>query len=160
MATSVEFNSIPSNLRVPLFYAEVNSGQSPYQGPSRTLLIVQMSAAGTATANVPVILSGDPQPQMGAGSMLSEMAIWARQNNPFGEIWMLPLADPPGTRQSWTLTVAPGIVGQAGIISVYIGGYLIQVGVQTTDTQASVAANLVAAMRKAIMISAGSWPFR
>jgi phage tail sheath gpL-like len=83
---------------------------------------------------------------MGAGSMLSEMAIWARQNNPFGEIWMLPLADPPGTRQSWTLTVAPGIVGQAGIISVYIGGYLIQVGVQTTDTQASIAANLVAAI--------------
>jgi phage tail sheath gpL-like len=30
----VLFNNIPSNLRVPLFYAEVNAGQSPFQGPS------------------------------------------------------------------------------------------------------------------------------
>src|ERR1700675_4581937 len=102
----VAFNSIPANLRVPLFYAEVNAGQSPYHGPSRTLLIGQMTSTGSAAANTPIILSGDPQPLVGVGSMLAEMAIWARQNNPFGEIWMLPIADPAGVAQTFTCTVA------------------------------------------------------
>src|SRR6185503_14092870 len=119
---SVQFNSIPANLRVPLFYAEVNAGQSPYQGPSRTLLIGQKTSGGSASANVPVILSGDPTPQMGAGSMLTEMAIWARQNNPFGEIWMVPVADPAGNTQTSTITVASGIAGQSGTLEVYVGG--------------------------------------
>ena len=30
---AVAFNAIPSNLIVPFWYAEVNSGGSPYQGP-------------------------------------------------------------------------------------------------------------------------------
>lgn len=142
----VQFQNIPSNLRVPLFYAEVNAGQSPYSGPSRTLLIGQKTAAGSASANVPVILSGDPQPLMGSGSMLSEMAIWARQNNPFGEIWMLPLADPTGTAQTHTVTVAAGIAGNSGAVSVYIGGEKVQIGVATTDTTANIASNLSAAI--------------
>jgi phage tail sheath gpL-like len=143
---AVQFNSIPSNLRVPLFYAEINAGQSPYEGPSRTLLIGQMGSDGSATASTPVILSGDPQPQMGVGSMLSEMAIWARQNNPFGEIWMLPLADPAGTKQTFTVTIGAGIAGNSGTVSIYIGGEKVSVGVATTDTNATVAANLAAAI--------------
>jgi phage tail sheath gpL-like len=142
---AVAFNNIPANLRVPLFYAEVNAGQSPYQGPSRTLLIGQKTAAGSATVNVPVILSGDPQPQMGTGSMLSEMAVWARQNNPFGEIWMLPLAD-TGVAQTWTLTIAVGILGSTGVLSVYVGGEKVTINVAAADTNAVVATNLSAAI--------------
>lgn len=143
---SVAFKNIPANLRVPLFYAEINAGQSPYQGPSRTLLIGQKSSAGSAAANTPVILSGDPQPLMGAGSMLSEMAIWARQNNPFGEIWMLPLADPGGATQTNTITIGSGILGSNGTISIYVGGEKVSIGVQPTDTNATVATNLAAAI--------------
>jgi len=143
---TVKFNQIPSNLRVPLFYAEVNAGQSPYEGPSRTLLIGQMGSDGSATANTPVILSGDPQPQMGVGSMLSEMAIWARQNNQFGEIWMLPLADPSGNKQTFTVTVGAGIAGNSGTLALYIAGELVQVGVASTDTNANVATNIAAAV--------------
>jgi len=149
----VLFNSIPANLRVPLFYAEVNAGQSPYQGPSRTLLIGQKTADGSAPANSPIILSGDPQPLVGAGSMLAEMAIWARQNHRFGEIWMLPLADPAGTAQTHTLTIASGILGSAGVLTVYIGGEKVQIAVLPTDTNATVAANLSAA------INQGYWKF-
>jgi phage tail sheath gpL-like len=145
---TVQFNQIPSNLRVPLFYAEVNSGQSPYEGASRTLLIGQMGSDGSAAANVPVILSGDPQPQMGVGSMLSEMAIWARQNNPFGEIWMLPVADPAGNKQTWTLTVGVGIAGNSGTLPIYIAGELVQVGVAATDANTDVATNIAAAINE------------
>jgi phage tail sheath gpL-like len=143
---SVAFNSIPSNLRVPLFYAEINAGQSPYQGPSRTLLIGQMTSDGSAAASTPIILSGDPTPLTGVGSMLTEMAIWARQNNQFGEIWMLPLADPSGTKQTTTVTIAAGIAGNSGTISLYIGGEKVQIGVASTDTITNIAANLQAAI--------------
>jgi phage tail sheath gpL-like len=143
---TVNFNSIPANLRVPLFYAEVNAGQSPYQGPSRTLLIGQKTAAGSASANTPVILSGDPEGLMGPGSMLSEMAVWARQNHPFGEIWMLPLADPSGAAQTHTVTIASGIAGNAGNVVLYVGGEKISVGVASTDANSDVAANLAAAV--------------
>lgn len=142
----VAFQSIPSNLRVPLFYAEVNAGQSPYQGPSRTLLIGQKSAGGSATVNVPVRLDGDPQALAGAGSMLSEMAVWARQNHPFGEIWLLPLADPAGNAQTHTITISGGIAGNSGTLVTYVGGERIEIGVAPTDAAADVAANLAAAI--------------
>lgn len=143
---SVAFQNIPANLRVPLFYAEVNAGQSPYSGPSRTLLIGQKLSGGSATVNVPIILSGDPTLLMGAGSMMTEMAIWARQNHPFGEIWMLPLADPGGAAQTHTITVGVGILGSSGTVSVYIGGEKVSIGVAPADTNANVATNLSAAI--------------
>lgn len=145
---AVQFNNIPANLRVPLFYAEVNAGQSPYESASRTLLIGQKTSDGSATANTPIILSGDPTPLTGAGSMLTEMAIWARQNNPFGEIWMLPLADPSGNAATTTITVASGIAGLSGTLAIYVGGELVQVGVATTDTTTNVAANIAAAINQ------------
>ncbi|NEV79280.1 phage tail protein [Rhodopseudomonas sp. BR0C11] len=145
---AVAFNSIPSNVRVPLFYAEVNAGQSPYQGPSRTLLIGQKLSTGSATVNVPIILSGDPQSLVGAGSMLAEMAVWARQNHPFGEIWMLPLADPSGAAQTWTITIAAGLAGKSGTLPVYLGGEKVSIGVAATDSTSDAATNLAAEINK------------
>lgn len=143
---AVLFNNIPPTLRVPLFYAEVNAGANPYQGPSRTLLIGQKTAAGSASANTAIRLDGDPQALFGAGSMLSEMAVWARQNHPFGEIWCLPLADPSGAAQTHTVTVASGILGSTGSVVLYIGGEKVEIAVAATDTNADVAAALSAAV--------------
>jgi phage tail sheath gpL-like len=143
---SVLFNNIPANLRVPLFYAEVNAGYQAYQGPSRTLLIGQKTSAGTAPVNAPIRLDGDPRDLAGSGSQLAEMAVWARANHPFGEIWLLPVADPAGVAATKTVTVASGILGSAGTVSLYIGGEKVSVAVQPTDTNATVAAALVAAI--------------
>lgn len=145
---SVLFNNIPANLRVPLFYAEINSGQSPYQGPSRTLLIGQRTAAGSAPANAPIRLDGDEQALAGPGSHLSEMAVWARQNHPFGEIWLLPVADPAGVAATYTITIAVGILGSTGTVSVYIGGEKVSIAVAATDSNATVATNLSAEINK------------
>lgn len=149
----VLFDAIPANLRVPLFYAEVNAGQSPYQGPSRTLLIGQKITAGTAANGVPVRVDGDPQGLFGAGSMLSEMALWARANHPFGEIWAIPVADPAGVAATKTVTVAVGILGSQGSVHLYINGEKVSVAVNSTDTNNTVAAALAAA------INAGYWKF-
>jgi phage tail sheath gpL-like len=142
----VTFNQIPANLRVPLFYAEVNAGQSPYQGPSRLLLIGQRTSAGSMAANTIQILSGDAQALAGPGSQLAEMAILARQNDPFGEIWLGALADPSGAAAVQQITVASGILGGEGTVVVYISGQRIEVGVASTDANTDVAANIVAAI--------------
>lgn len=151
MADTVTFNQIPANLRVPLFYAEINAGQSPFQGPSRTLLIGQKTSAGSAPANAPIRLDGDPTSLFGAGSMLTDMAVYARQSHPFGEIWCLPLADPSGATQIKTVTVGSGILGSSGDVVLYIAGERVEIGVAPTDANTDVAVSIVAAVNAGYM---------
>jgi phage tail sheath gpL-like len=144
---TIAFNNIPGNLLVPFFFAEINSGGSPYEGQSRLLLIGQKLAAGTALANVPI---GPVQDERevdalaGSGSMLSAMFRMARRNANFQPIWLGPLADPAGAVATATLTItAPGVTG-AGVIRV-LGQRL------TFQVNAADAANTVAlAIRDAI----------
>lgn len=143
---SVAFNNIPSNLRVPLFYAEVNAGPNAYQGPSRLLVIGQKTAAGTMANNEVRLYDDDAQALAGPGSMLSEAAIWARQNHPFGEIWLGALADPAGVAATKTITIAVGILGSQGSLVVYVAGERVEIAVASTDTNNTVAANLAAAI--------------
>jgi len=141
----VQFSQIPANLRVPLFFAEINAGQSPYQGQSRLLLIGQTTSGASMAANTIQRLDGDAQALAGVGSMLAEMAIWARQNHAFGEIWLGALAD-TGTAAVQTITVASGIEGKSGTVVVYVAGERVEVSVASTDTDDNVATALAAAI--------------
>ncbi len=143
---AVQFSQIPANLRVPLFYAEINAGLSPYQGPSRLLLIGQKTNSGSAPVNAPIRLDGNEQGLFGAGSMLTEMAVWARQNHSFGEIWALPVADPAGVAQTFTVTVAAGIADKQGTLVLYVAGERVSVAVALSDDEDAVAASIVAAI--------------
>jgi phage tail sheath gpL-like len=145
---SVAFNQIPSNIRVPFAYFEINAGQSPYLAASRTLLIGQKTGAGTAPANAPIRLDGDPTVLFGAGSMLSDMAVYARQGFPLGEIWALPLADPAGVAAIKTVTVNVGILGNTGAVTLYIQGEPVSVAVAAIDVNSDVATNLAAAINQ------------
>lgn len=144
---AVAFNAIPGNLRVPLFYAEVNSGGAPYQSNARLLLIGQMLSTGSATAAAPVLTQDNGEALFGTGSMLADMCRVARLNAPFQEIWALPLAD-AGSSVAATgkLTVSGTPVSQAGTLTLYVAGVRIRVRVATTDDDDAVAAALVAAI--------------
>lgn len=143
MSDAVAFNQVPSTIRVPGSYFEFNSGQSPYSGKSRVLLIGQKTGAGSAPADTPIRLNGDPTGLFGAGSMLTDMAVYARQGYPLGEIWCLPLAD-TGTAHTKTVTIAAGILNKPGVLVLYICGEKIQLTVGAADTNAVVATNLSA----------------
>lgn len=150
MAT-VAFEDIPGNLEVPFWYAEINSGGSPYQGDSRLYLLGQKLAAGSATANVPVGPIGslrEAQAYGGVGSMLASMYLFARRTAPLQEIWLLPLADPAGNQATGTFTVdsAPAVTG-AGLIDV--AGVRLSFQVTSVDTAAEVATALAAAINDA-----------
>ena len=72
----ISFNNIPASIRVPLFYAEVDNSQAGYfEQNLKTLLIGQKLAAGSAAANVPMLVSRTDEARslFGQGSMLARM---------------------------------------------------------------------------------------
>lgn len=145
---SVAFNNMPGDIRVPLFYAEVNAGVPPYSGTSRLLLIGRKLAGGSATSAVPRNLgSSDPTTLFGAGSMLADMAAAARWHNPVGEIWALPVADPAGVAATGTVVIA-GTATAAGTLVRYIAGERVAVSVAVGDTATVVGAALAVAIAR------------
>jgi len=146
----VAFNNMPGDIRVPLFYAEVNAGVPPYSGTSRLVLLGRKTAGGSATSMVPRNLgSADPNALFGAGSMLALMAAAARWHNPVGEIWVLPVADPSGTPEAASGSIAiTGTAIASGTLVRYIAGERVQVTVAAGDTATVVGAALAAAVGK------------
>jgi phage tail sheath gpL-like len=119
---SVPFNNIPGNELVPFFYAEINSGGTPFDGTPRLLLLGQKTSAGSAPAGTvigPVQSQVEANALFGVGSMLSAMFAIARRNAPFQPIWVLPLADPSGAAAAGSITfTAPGATG-VGILHIF-----------------------------------------
>jgi phage tail sheath gpL-like len=147
---SVLFNNIPGNLLVPFFYAEVNSGGTPFQGNARVVLIGQKLAAGTAPAGTvigPIQNEREADAFFGVGSMVSSMFRIARRNAPFQPLWVLPLAEPAGAKAAGSLTfTAPGITG-AGIL--WLLGRRVVFQVNAADTASAVCLKAVAAINAA-----------
>lgn len=143
---SVLFNYVPHNIRVPLWYAELNAGGTPYQAIQRLLLIGQKLSAGTATANVPILMrDGQEDGFFGLNSMLAEMYKTARKAAPFQEIWCMPIADDgAGVAASGTITVGGSAPSNPGTMTVYIAGKRVRIAVLTSDGDDDIAAKLVA----------------
>ena len=122
---TIPFNNIPQNLRVPLFYAEVdNSMANSGQTTSRALIIAQKTADGTAEANIPSICQGigDAIAKGGAGSMLGMMVEAYRANDSFGELWTVALEDNESAVGSTGSITVSGAPTNTGVIYLYIGG--------------------------------------
>lgn len=167
----IPFTNLPNDVRVPLFYAEVDNSQAnTATAIQRTLIIGQMTSFGNANPNNPQICGGvgDAQAKYGINSQLAAMVAAYRKNDDFGEIWCLPLADlSAATAATATMTIS-GVPANSGIISLYVGGGgywgdgtgLYQVSVTTLSTPSSIAASLInlinADLKAPIVASAGS----
>lgn len=144
---TVPFKNIPANLRVPLFFAEVDASMAnSAQSNQRALIIGQITAAGAAVPNVPVICQGvsDAVTAGGQGSMLALMTASYRQNDNFGEVWYLPLADDPGAiAASGTVTFGASATAN-GTLYLYLGGVRYAMPVLTTQGIVALATALAA----------------
>ena len=151
-AGAVSFNYIPANVRVPLFYAEMDNSQAGYFAQNkRTLLVGQKLAAGTLAVNFPTLVSttGQAKALFGAGSMLARMHEVYRQQDSFGEVWCIAVDDAAaGVAATGTITVT-GTAIAAGAISLYIGGQKVSVAVGPTDTATAIAASINATINAA-----------
>ncbi len=153
MTSAVSFNNIPSDVRVPLFYAEMDNSRANSASNSQPLLLIGSKlAAAFAAVNTPTLVGGADQAiqQVGRGSMLAAMIGRARAIDPFGEIWYIAVPDiAAGTAATGTITVT-GPAATAGVITLYIAGQRLQVAVALADSANAIAAAIAAAVTAAI----------
>lgn len=145
---TVPFKQIPQNVRTPLFFAEIDNSRANTAVTNQRALLIGPMTTGAATANIPLLSAGtgDANTQFGANSVLALMAAKYRQNDQFGELWCLPLADAGGAvaaTGSIAFTAAPTA---NGTISLYIADQLVSVPVTQGMTTAQIATAVAAAI--------------
>jgi phage tail sheath gpL-like len=146
----ISFNQVPNGMRVPFLYAEFdasNAQQGNSVMPYQMLCLGQMLSSGTATANVPVLVSSVAQAisLFGAGSMLHAQVERILAANSFTPLWVIPQADAGSSVAATGTIVITGPATAAGTISLYVAGRQILVGVNSGDSVATIGANIVAA---------------
>ena len=144
---AISFSNIPSGIRVPLFYAEVDNSMANLGSNNlKTLLIGQMTD-GKAEVGQPILVTGDSQGKelFGRGSQLAILNSAYRANDTVGEVWAIAVNEPEGSAASGTLTIS-GEATASGTVSVYIASKRVQCGVAIGDAATDVATALAAAI--------------
>jgi phage tail sheath gpL-like len=147
----ISFSNIPANLRIPLYWVEVDpsmAGLPTIRQPS--LLVGTMNSDGTAVPDVPIAVGTQAQADehYGIGSEMSRMFKAFFANNFANEVWGLGVAEPVGAvAASGTITVA-NVQTEAGSIHLYIGGQHISTNIGASDTKDQVALAIEAAINE------------
>jgi phage tail sheath gpL-like len=145
----IDFTFYQTSNRVPGVFVEMDPSQANTGIANQsTLLFGQITAAGTATPDHPFIVETVAQVQQlcGAGSMLDAMAERYLARDPFGTLYLLPLADnPAGVAALGTVTIT-GTATASGTMNLYIAGQRVQSPVTNGDSPTIIAANLLAAI--------------
>jgi phage tail sheath gpL-like len=136
------YDVIPQDTLVPLTYFRVSGAAAAGGSTARpTLLTGQKVASGTATLDTPVRCSsvGKAIDLFGFGSMLHRMVAAYKANDPYGELWCLPVTDPTaGTKATRVLTLT-GPATESGVLSLWIAGQRVPIVVASGDTAHAVA---------------------
>lgn len=149
---TIGFNQLPSNIRVPLFYAEFDNSRAVsglVEQPFRIMVIGNRLTSGTKPALSPQLVTSKEQgaTYFGIGSVLADMLEKIFDAQPTAEIWAVGVADNgAGVAATGKLAFA-GSPTKAGVISLMVGGLNIQVSVATTDTANSIATAVAAAIQ-------------
>lgn len=149
---TIPFKNIPSNLRVPLFYAELdNSKANTAAFTQRALLIGQKLVSGTYAANVPAICASqaDGRAAAGSGSILAGMIDAYRDGDPNGEMWVLPLADDGSAAPATGSLTFTGPSTAIGALPLYVAGRVVAPVIASGQTAAQVATTVAAAINSA-----------
>jgi len=117
---AIGFSNIPADIRVPLFYAEMdNSAANSASSSMRRLIVAQVNdnIAPSEVGKLVLVSSVALAKSIGGqGSMLASMYETFRKADPIGEIWCLPLHNATGAIAKGVLTLT-GTASQAGVLS-------------------------------------------
>ena len=145
----VSYNHISPSTRLPLFWAEIDPSQAgTFQNYQRALVLGYKTAAAPATANALVRVSSPDQAKalFGRGSQGAGMFEAWFKNNTFDEVWGIAIAEPgAGVAATGSIEVT-GTATASGILSLYISGRRVQVGVTAGDTKSAIATAIAAAI--------------
>jgi phage tail sheath gpL-like len=137
----ISFGAIPSNIKVPLYWVEVDPSKAglPQLG-LRALLVGTATAGGDAPHDIPIAVGSQAQADahFGQGSELSRMFKAYYASNLANEVWGLPVAEPSGGTAATGKIIVTAAPTEAGTIHLYIAGDHIPVNVGATDTVNSI----------------------
>ena len=122
---------------------------------ARALLIGQITSSGTATPNIAVQAYSQTQVNglCGLNSMLALKYAAYRSMDPFGEVWLGPLADASGGTAATGSISFTGPATAAGTLALYLMGVSIPVAVNSGDTASTIATNTVAAISASVGVA-------
>ncbi len=148
MSGTVNLPYYATTNRTPGFFADPDGSRANttlFQ--QRSLLKGYMQPTGTATPGTPYLVASLAQVSglVGRGSMMYAMVAAYLLQDPFSELWILPLAEPTGTKAVGNIAIA-GTAQIAGLLSPYFGGIVVPCPVYAGDTAAVVASRLAGLM--------------
>ena len=143
----ISFAQIPQNIKVPLYWVEVDPSKAGLPTLNlRALLVGCMNQDGTALPDIPVAIGTQAQAddKFGEGSELALMFHAYFANNFANEVWGGPVSQSVGAAAATaTITVATPPT-EAGTIHLYIAGHHVPINVGMSDTAAEVATEIAA----------------
>lgn len=140
---------------IPGSYAEYNYYAGPNGLPrnvQKVLLIGDISAEGTLAANRPteVFTEVDVLGLAGAGSVLHQMYVAAKNAWRYAQITLLRHASITGTKASWSIDVSnpsgKSAASKSGIVELFYNSSKVTVGVAVGDDNGDVADNIALAI--------------
>jgi phage tail sheath gpL-like len=141
--------NIPSTLRLPLVWAEVDPSRAgTFANYQRALILGYKKSAAPATPNALVRVSSPDQAKAlyGRGSQHAHMFEAWFKNNIFEETWGLTVTPPSGGTAATGTIVVTGPATASGVIYLYIAGRRVSVAVVSGDTATAVGAAIAAAI--------------
>lgn len=148
---TVSFSSIPSDLKVPLFYAEVDNSQANTATSAMPRLIVGQvndDSVAPEIGKLTLVPSLSLAKSIGGvGSMLAEMYDTWRGIDPAGEVWCLPVKA-TGTKATGKVAFV-GAATAGGQINLYVAGQRVRATISSGATAAAAATALAAAVNAA-----------
>lgn len=149
---TISISQVPPGTRTPGAFTNLTTSGA-HTGlasqPDKLLLIGTKTASGTATAASPtqVYSVAEARTLFGSGSPPALMVAAALAQNPqISELWVCALSEHgSGVAAAGTLTItSSGLT--AGVLTVYIGRFSVQISVAAADTNGTIASNIEAAL--------------
>lgn len=144
MVDTISIPGYSSDNRVPGVYFGLDvSKANTATTRRRVLLIGQMLTTGIGQPDIAVNCAGVTSTQglYGAGSQIALMVEAYRKIDSSGELWILPVSDPSGSKATGSIDFN-GVTTQSGKISLYIGDKLIELFVNKDELSNDIAGNL------------------
>jgi phage tail sheath gpL-like len=146
---AINFTYYPTSNRVPGVYVEMDPSQANTATVlQNTLVIGQIAADGTAIADHPTLIESKAQllTLCGKGSMLNAMGSRYLDRDPFGPLYILPIADDAAAVAATGTIVLAGPATSSGTLNVYIGGLRVRSLVSLNDTATTIGVALASAI--------------
>jgi phage tail sheath gpL-like len=148
----ISFSNIPANLRVPLYWVEVDPSKAGLPTINQPALLVgtMIDAEGDAVAEVPVAIGTQAQAdaRFGEGSELACMFQAFFANNFANEVWGLPHAEPVGGVAAHADIEVTHVATEAGTIHLYVAGEHIGINITPLDTVTTIGDAIAAAINE------------